>query len=126
MKWSFHKLHIPGCSTEKTHLLPSTIQIMKYRMRLVRLHHRGSPRLTNWFYNAFHTSNITVSNPETSPHARKTVYEGNLLSSAMIEQLTIQATLSPTEMFNGTKSKFEAWTESIENEVQISGQMHYA
>ena len=30
--------------------------------------------------------------------------------------------LTSTEMFNGTKSKFEAWTEYIENASQISGQ----
>ena len=50
------------------------------------------------------------------------VYEGNLLSSIMIKQTIIQAALSLIETFNVTKSKFEAWMESIENVAQISGQ----
>ena len=40
----------------------------------------------------------------------------------MIEQTIIQEALSSIEMFKGTKSKFEAWTESIEHVVQISAQ----
>ena len=40
----------------------------------------------------------------------------------MIEQTIIQAALSSIETFNGTKSKFEASTESTENAAQISGQ----
>ena len=40
----------------------------------------------------------------------------------MIEQTIIQAALSSIETLNGTKSKFEAQTESIGNVVQISGQ----
>ena len=72
---------------------------------------------SNWFYgnypceysnNVFHISNITASNLKTSPHVRVTVYEGNLLSSIMIEQTIMQAALSSRETFNGTKSKFEA------------------
>ena len=51
-----------------------------------------------------------------------TVYEGNLLLSIMIEQTIMQAALTSIEMFQGTKRKSEAWTESIENAVQISGQ----
>ena len=94
-------------------------------------HHRGSPRSSNWFYgtsphdyynNVFHNSNITVSNQETLPHARSTIYEGNLLSSFMIEWTIKQAALSSIETFKGTKSKFEVWTKSIQNAVQISGQ----
>ena len=76
----------------------------------------GYPRSSNWFYstyphgysnNVFHTSNITASNPETSPHARGTVYEGNLLSSIMTEQSIILAALQSIEIYNGTNSKFE-------------------
>ena len=52
-------------------------------------------------------------------HARATVYKSNLLSSIMIEQTIIQAALASIEMFDGTKSKFETWTESIKNAVQI-------
>ena len=51
-----------------------------------------------------------------------TVYEGNLLSSIMIEQPIIQSALLSKGMFDGTKSTFEAWMESIENVAQISGQ----
>ena len=40
----------------------------------------------------------------------------------MIEQTIIHAALASTEMFDGTKNKFEALMESIENAVQISGQ----
>ena len=40
----------------------------------------------------------------------------------MIEQTIIQAVLFSKETFNGTKSKFKAWTESIENAVQILSQ----
>ena len=40
----------------------------------------------------------------------------------MIEQTIIQAALSSIESFDSTKSKFKAWTESIENTAQISGQ----
>ena len=40
----------------------------------------------------------------------------------MIEQNIVQAALLSIETFNGTKSKFEAWKESIENAAQISGQ----
>ena len=60
--------------------------------------------------------------PQTIPfaQARGTIYEGNLLLSVMIEQTIIQAALSSIETFDGTKSKFEAWTESIENAEYIS------
>ena len=40
----------------------------------------------------------------------------------MIEETIIQSALSSTEASNGTKSKFKALTESIENAAQISGQ----
>ena len=62
-------------------------------------HHRGSP---NQFYgtsppehykSVFHNYNITDSCQETSPHARSTIYEGNLLLSVMIEQTIIQTAL---------------------------------
>ena len=72
--------------------------------------------------NVFHTSNTTASNPCPPPHAGNTIYQIYLLSSIMIEQTTIQAALASIECFDGTKGKFEAWMESIENEVQISGQ----
>ena len=94
-------------------------------------HHRGSPRSNNWFYgtssheyqnNVFHNSSIISSNQETSPHARSTIYEGNLLPSVMIEQTIIQEALLSMETFDGTQSKSKAWTESIENTAQISGQ----
>ena len=84
----------------------------------------------NWFYgtssheyynNILHTTNITARNLETSSHARGTVQEGNLLSSVMIELTITQEAVLPIETFNGTQSKFEAWTESIENAVQTSG-----
>ena len=32
----------------------------------------------------------------------------------MVEQTIIQAALTSIEMFDGTKSKFEAWMEAIE------------
>ena len=95
-------------------------------------HHRKSIRSSNRFYstfsheyynNVFHNSNITASNLDTSTHARGTIYNGMLLSSIMIEQTIIQVALSSIETFDGTKSKFEAWTESIENAVQIFGQI---
>ena len=65
------------------------------------------------------TSNIAASNPETSPHVRGTVYEGNLLSSVMFEQTIIQAAVSSIETYIQTKSKLEAWMKSIENAAQI-------
>ena len=40
----------------------------------------------------------------------------------MIEQTLIQAALTLIKMFDGTKSKCEAWMEVIENAAQISGQ----
>ena len=98
---------------------------------LCSFHHRGSPRPSDWFYstdlceyssNIFHTSNITASNLEISPHARGTLFEDNLLLSIMIEENTIQAALSSIEIFNGRKGKFKAWTEPNENAAQISGQ----
>ena len=53
---------------------------------------------------------------------RGTVYEGSLLLCVMIEQPIIQAALSLIETFDGTKSKFEAWTESVDNTAHIFGQ----
>ena len=55
-----------------------------------------------------------------------TIYEGNSLPSVMTKQMIIQATLASIDMFDGTKSKFEAWMESIKNAAQISGQIAYA
>ena len=40
----------------------------------------------------------------------------------MIDWTIIQAALTSIETFDGAKSKFEAWTEAIENAVQILGQ----
>ena len=50
----------------------------------------------------------------------------NLLSPGMIEQTIIQAALAFIEMFNGTKSKFEAWTEPIkmQHKYQVKFNMH--
>ena len=65
---------------------------------------------------------MTASNPETLPHFRGTIYEGNLISSVMIEQTIIQAALSSIEMFYGRKSNCQAWIDSIENTAKILGQ----
>ena len=46
---------------------------------------------------------LAASNPETLPHARGTVYEGNVLSSTMIEQTIIQAAVASIEMIEGAK-----------------------
>ena len=90
-----------------------------------------SLRASNWFHSyypheysniVFHASNTTASNLETPPHSRGTVYKGTLLSPTMVEQTIIQAALASIEMFDGTKAKFEAWTKSIKNAVQIAGQ----
>ena len=59
---------------------------------------------------------------KTPPNARGTIYEGNLLSSIMMEQTIRQAAFASLETFKGTKGKFEAWTESIKNAAQISDQ----
>ena len=72
--------------------------------------------------NIFHTSNNTTSNLETPPHARRMVYDSNLLSSVMIEQTIIQDALASIATFDGTKSKFEDLMESIKIAAQISGQ----
>ena len=40
----------------------------------------------------------------------------------MIEQSIIQVAPPSRETFDGTKSKFQVWTESIKSAVQISGQ----
>ena len=40
----------------------------------------------------------------------------------MIAQTIIQAALSSIETLDGTKNKYEAWTESTENSAQISSQ----
>ena len=89
-------------------------------------YHREPPRSNSSLYSTFpleyynhalHNSNITANHLETIPsaQARSTIYEGSLLSSVMIEQTIIQAALSSTETSEGTKSKSEAWPESIEN-----------
>ena len=91
-------------------------------------HHKRSPRSSNWFHSTylneysndvFQTSNTTSSNPETPPHARSMVYQGNLLSSIMIEQTIIQAALASIEMLDGPESKFEAWVKSIKCSTNI-------
>ena len=83
-----------------------------YHTALVRLshtdheqegfHHIGSPRWRNWFhstywheysYDIFYTCETTASNLENSATCQGTVYEGNLLSSIMMEQTIIQAAL---------------------------------
>ena len=77
------------------------------------------------YYNhGLDNSNITTYHLEAIPfgQARGTIYEGIVLSSVTIEQTIIQAELSSVEAFHGTKSNFQAWTESIENAEQISGQ----
>ena len=89
-------------------------------------YHRGSPRSNSPLYSIFaceyynhalHNSDITANRPETVPftQTRGILYEGSLLSSAMIEQTIIQAALSSIKTFDGTKSKFEAWTECSPN-----------
>ena len=40
----------------------------------------------------------------------------------MIEQTIIQTALSLIETFDGTKNKFKAWAESVQNATQISSQ----
>ena len=42
----------------------------------------------------------------------------------MIEQTIIQTALSLIETFDGTKNKFEAWTETVENAAKISVRTH--
>ena len=96
-------------------------------------HHRVSSRLEGLIYGTFlcghynhglHNTIITANCPKAIPfgQARGTIYEGSLLLSVTIDQTIIQAALSLKETFNGTTNKFEAWTESIENAAQISGQ----
>ena len=51
-----------------------------------------------------------------------TTFGGTLLALVMVEQTILQAALALREMFNGTKSKFKAWTEAVENVAEISGQ----
>ena len=61
----------------------------------------------------------------TSKHTQNTrniVSDHNSLLSIMIEQKIIQTALTSIETFDGTKSKFETWTEAIENAAQISDQ----
>ena len=93
--------------------------------------HRGSTRSSNLLHNTyphensdnvFSASNATTSNLETPQNARATLFESNSLASVMIKQTIIQAVLTSIKMFDGTKSKSEAWVESIESAAQISGQ----
>ena len=96
-------------------------------------YHRRLPRSDSSLYSscpcecynhALHNSNKNTNHLETIlfAQARGTFYEGSLLLSVMIEQTIIQAALSLIETCDGTKSKFKAWTESIENAEQISSQ----
>ena len=74
------------------------------------------------FYNyGLHSSNITTDHLEAIPfrQSKAAVYEGSLLSSVMIEQTIIQAALSSIETSDGTKGKFEAWTESVESNTNM-------
>ena len=69
-------------------------------------------------------SNIATNHPEAIPSrkAKGTIYEGNLVSSVIIEQTILQSALSSIETFDGTRGKFKVWTGSVENAAQISGQ----
>ena len=49
-------------------------------------------------------------------------FESNSLALVMVEQTIIWEARTSIEMFDGTKSKFKAWTEAIENVAQILGQ----
>ena len=51
-----------------------------------------------------------------------TIYKVSLLSSVIIQKTIIHAALSLIETSDSTKIKFEAWRESIDNAVLISGQ----
>ena len=62
--------------------------------------------------------NANENNQQAAQSARETVSKGNSLSSIMIEQIIIQTALISIEMFNGTKCKFEVWTQAIENAAQ--------
>ena len=66
--------------------------------------------------------NTNKNNQQTAQNTRGAVYKGNLLSFILIEQTIIQAVLTSIEKLDGTKSKFEAWMEAIENAAQISSQ----
>ena len=48
-------------------------------------------------------------------NSRHTTFKDNSLALVMVEQTIIQAALTSMEMFKGTKSKFEAWMETIKN-----------
>ena len=50
------------------------------------------------------------------------ISEASLSASVMVEQPIIQAVISSTETFDGTKIKFESWKTLVENATQISGQ----
>ena len=97
------------------------------------LYHNGSSKSDSSLYatfpcqyynHALHNSTITANCHETIPfaQARGTIYEGSLLLTVMIEQIIIQAALSSIETSGGTKSKFKAQTELIENAAQVFGQ----
>ena len=77
-------------------------------------------------HNVYNASNTAASNQETLPHARRTIYEDNLLSSVMTEQTIIQLALGSTEMFDGSNSKYEAWTESIKMQCKQQVKIQYA
>ena len=81
-----------------------------------------APMYMNTLMMSFMLSNTIANKLKTPPHARRIVYEGNLLSFVMIEHTIIQAASASREMFDRTKGKYEAWTEFIKNAAQISGQ----
>ena len=93
-------------------------------------YHRRSPRSNTSLYSTFtheycnhalHNPNIIANHLETIPfaQARGTTYVASLLSSVMIEKTITEAALFSID---GTRIKFKAWTGSIENTAQISGQ----
>ena len=53
---------------------------------------------------------------------RPVVSKASLLASVVMEQSIIQAAISSVETYDGTKSKSEAWTASVENAAQVSKQ----
>ena len=93
-------------------------------------HHRGSTRSGNSFHNTYPSEysnayNTSGNNQQKAQNARTTVSESHYLSFIMIEQTIIQAALTSIEMFDGTKSKFEVWTEATEMWQKYQVKMQY-
>ena len=116
------------------HITPHHSEWWTHHMNNKAFYHRGSPRLNGSFYgtvphdyysNGLLNFNITANHPEAIlfAQARAAIYEGNLLLSVMIEQTIRDSALSSIKTFDDTKSKFEAWAESIENAAQICGEV---